>query len=76
MNSDDFKKKISSLSSHILFEYNGVECGVDPLSPDSFDMWFGDKYHNAKSIDEVMTAPLFNGKCINQIYKDIKNIDY
>lgn len=76
MSINDFKNKVNSLFSYIGFEYNGLNCGIDPLNTNHFDMWYGDDYHKAGSIDEVMEYPLFNGKSLKEIYDDITNIDY
>ena len=46
------KEYLGNLTSHIMFEYDGKNCGVDPLSLDKFDMWYGDKSMTAHSIEE------------------------
>lgn len=76
MKSDDLKKRIDSLVSHILFDYNGVPCGIDPLSREHIDMWYGQEDHRAKSVDEAMNVPLFDGKSLTQICDSISNVEY
>lgn len=76
MNIKEFKDYISSLVSHVLFEFNGKNCGVDPLSKDKFDIWYGEEMHTVGSVDEVMSIPIFNGQSLTQIFNMIKNIDY
>lgn len=76
MNIDDFKAYIHSLSSHILFDYDGQPCGVDPLSKDKFDVWCGDEMCTVKSADDVMSCPIFNGKTLANVFDHITNIDY
>lgn len=72
----DLKNRIQSLVSYIGFDYNGVNCGIDPLARDHFDMWYGDEYYKAESIDDVMNYQLFNGKTLTEIFNDIENIEY
>ena len=76
MSFDEFKQKVQSLFSYIGFEYNGYDCGIDPFSKNDFDMWYGDEYHKALSIDDVFSYPLFDGMSLTEIFDDIKNIDY
>ncbi len=68
----EIKKYISSLIALFGFEYKGVSCGVDPKNHKHYDMWYGDKNYKASSIEDVMTVPLFNGKCLNEIYNEIE----
>lgn len=56
----NIKEYLGGLTSHIMFEYNGYSCGVDPLSLDKFDMWYGDKSMTAHSIEEVMETKFFD----------------
>ena len=74
--SDKIKNRINEICSHFTFEYNGKPCGVDPYSKNDFDMWCGDSEFCAKSIDEVMDYPLFNGKSLTEIADDIEIIDW
>lgn len=71
MTAKDMRNRIDSLATHVLFDYNGHECGVDPFSRDNIDMWCGDDFMNAKSVDEVMTAPFFDGNALQDITDDI-----
>ena len=71
---EELKDRIASICTHVLFEYNGKDCGVDPFAEDQFDMWYGDKWIEAHSIDEVMTTPLFDVKSLNEIANRIYNV--
>lgn len=62
------------LVSHITFTYNNKNCGVDPFRKDNFEMWYGDNTMTAKSIDEVMNTPFFDGNSFNEIV-DIIDLD-
>ena len=72
---EELKDRISSLCTHVLFDYNGKNCGVDPIRKDHFDMWYGDECIEAHSIDEVMTTPLFDGKSLNEIVNRIYDVE-
>ena len=63
------------MCTHILFEYNDKNCGLDPLARDEIDMWYGECCYTAKSFDEAMDYPLFDGKSLNQIADEVKNIE-
>lgn len=76
MNINNLKSYITSLTSHVLFEYNGKKCGIDPLSRTEFDIWYGEKIQTVKSSDDVFSVPIFDGKSLKQIFGDIKNLDY
>lgn len=75
MTASDIKKQISSLCSHVLFDYEGRACGVDPIASDDFDMWCGDDYMKAHSINEVMQTPFFRGNALQDIADQIKNFE-
>lgn len=75
MTASDIKKQIGSLCSHVLFDYEGHACGVDPIATDEYDMWCGNDYMKARSINEVMTTPFFKGKALEDITDQIRNIE-
>lgn len=72
----NMKEYLGNLTSHVMFEYNGYSCGVDPLARDNFDMWYGDESMTAHSIDEVMTTKFFDGKSLENILDDITDLEY
>lgn len=67
MMAEKIKNRLKELCSHMTFEYNGKDCGVDPISHAEFVMWCGDKDTTVKSIDEVMAKPFFDGKSLSEI---------
>lgn len=75
MKVEQIKDRINELCSVVTFDYNEKSCGVDPFSNDNFDMWYGKKTQNVKSIDEVMNDKFFDGKSLTEIIDKIKNID-
>ncbi|MCD8055316.1 MAG: hypothetical protein LUE25_01145 [Clostridiales bacterium] len=76
MTAEMIKNRISEICSHFLFTYNGKNCGVDPFSQNDFDMWYGDDYHHADSIENVMNVPLFDGKTLTDIANKIEITEY
>ena len=76
MNLEEIRNAIYSLVSFFGFNYNQKNCGVDPISHTQYEMWYGEeKTYTAKSIDDVLSVPLFNGKSINEIYNEIEITD-
>ena len=69
------KQRIESLANHVLFDYNGKTCGVDPFNAHHFEMWYGDQDYDATSIDDIMNARLFDGKSLTEIFDQIENIE-
>ena len=63
------------MRTHVLFDYKGIACGIDPLSRNKIDMWFGEKYYTASSIDEAMTYQLFDGSAITDIADQVQNLE-
>ena len=60
-----------TMANHVLFEYNGKPCGIDPVTKEHYDMWCGDNEMVAHSIDEVLDTPFFDGKPLREIAKDV-----
>jgi hypothetical protein len=75
MTAKGLRDRINSICTHVLFDYNGKECGVDPFDEKRFDMWCGDKFMEAHSIDEVMKTPFFEGKALEDIIDQLKNVE-
>ena len=74
MNTMEVKEYIENLTSHILFDYNGRSCGVDPLSLTSFDLWYGEKALNVDSVDKVMNTKFFDGKALSEIWENVTDV--
>lgn len=71
----EMKVYIEGIVSHVLFEYNGKNCGVDPFNAHYFDMWYGDTFMEAKSVDEVFSTPFFDGKSLSEIFPDVQDLE-
>lgn len=76
MNVEKLKKIVLDNFSHITFEYNGKNCGIDPFSLTEFDIWYGDKVETVDSIDRVMDTSIFDGKPLSEIINYITDLDY
>ena len=72
MKASTLKKRITELCSHVLFEYAGADCGIDPITANKFNMWFGSAVQTVDDIESVMTLPLFDGKSLTEIAKEIE----
>ena len=70
-NIEMLRRMVEANVTHILFEYNGKDCGIDPFAPNDIDIWCGDKAKSCTSVDEVMNEPLFDGKSLNEIADEI-----
>ena len=75
MTAKDLRDRINSICTRVLVDYNGKECGVDPFNEKHFDMWCGDDFMEAHSIDEVMQAPFFEGKPLEEIVDQLENVE-
>ena len=75
MTAKDLRDRINSICAHVLFDYHGKECGVDPFNKNHFDMWYGDDFMKVHSIDEVMKAPFFEGKALEDIVNQLENVE-
>lgn len=70
----ELREYIDSLVSHITFTFNGRDCGAAPITKNKrYDMWYGDKFHIAKTVDEVMNIKFFDGKSLREIIADIED---
>lgn len=72
MKAQVIEDRIGEICTHFLFYYKGHNCGVDPFSDEDFDMWCGDDYMKAHSLEEVMSTPFFAGKCLRDIAEKIR----
>lgn len=68
---DELYGYIDSHVSHVLFEYHGKDCGIDPFNDTEIDVWYGDKSETMTSIDDVFNLPFFDGKSLTEIFPEI-----
>lgn len=76
MTAEDIREHLGNLIGAITFEYNGKNCGIDPLSLNKFVMWYGDDETVAESVDEVMSIDFFDGNCLEEIIEDAEYFEY
>lgn len=76
MTAEDIREHLGNLIGAITFEYNGKNCGIDPLSLNKFVMWYGDDEIVAESVDEVMSIDFFDGNCLEEIIEDVEDFEY
>lgn len=76
MTVNKIKDRIASMASHVTFSYKGMDCGVDPLAQNRFDLWCGDSIITVDSIDAVMSTPFFIGQALKDIVQDLTNIEW
>lgn len=76
MTAEKIKNRLDEMASHLTFRYKGKEGGIDPINRTHFDMWYGSTGTIARSLDDVMKTPLFDGKNLDQIAAEIIVIDW
>ena len=72
MTAEQLRERISTLASHILFDFAGKECGIDPINANLIDLWCGGDGYTYSSVDDAMRAPVFDGKCLEEIAGQIQ----
>lgn len=64
----------------VSFTYKGKDGYVDPafVPPDhhNFILFYDGDDVEVHSVDEVFTAPFFDGKCLNDIADKIENVEW
>lgn len=72
--------RIAEMCTLFGFEYGGKDGNVDPyfLPPDkaSFLLYFDGEEQTVHSIDAVMSTPFIDGKSLNELYDQIKIIEW
>nr|DAD89758.1 MAG TPA: hypothetical protein [Siphoviridae sp. ctWDo30] len=67
MKAQELRKWIDSLTDDIEFSYAGKHGSICPISRAEIYLSYGDATHDAKTIDDAMSVPFFNGKSLNEI---------
>lgn len=68
---DEMYTYLKGIVSHVFFEYQGKDCGVDPFSQRKYDVWYGEKEETMTSVEEVFNKPFFDGKSLTEIFPEI-----
>lgn len=73
---EQIKKRLLEFCCLMAFEYHGLDCSIDPFNPKLFHINCGGEEQDIYSIDDVMSRPLFGGKCLNEIADEIEILDW
>lgn len=73
---EQLKELILGFAGLITFEYHGFDCSIDPFNPKLFHINFNGMEQDIYSINDLMTLPLFDGACLNDIAEKIENLDW
>lgn len=76
MSIKEVKEYLTSVFSHITFEYNGFNCGIDPFNNTKFEMWYGKNSITVDSVDAVVTTKFFDGKSLEEIWDGVVELDF
>lgn len=76
MSIKEVKEYLTTVFSHITFNYNGFECGIDPFNKTKFEMWYGKDFITVNSIDTVVTTKLFDGKTLEEIWGHVTDVEF
>lgn len=71
----NIKKHLKNLTGQITFQYNGKDCGIDPIATDEFDIWYGDKLVTVATVNDVMNIDIFGGKALRDIFNYITDLE-
>ena len=73
---DDVIDRLANLENHLLFQYQGQKCGIDPITKSHYNIWMGEKSFVVSSIDDVMNSEIWQGKSLCAIFDDISIVDF
>ena len=75
-NSNQIKDIISRCCSLVSFRYNDLDYNIDPFPPTHFNVYCDKNMNTVNTIDEVMSKPFFDGKCLNDIADKIQDVEW
>ncbi|MBE7053394.1 MAG: hypothetical protein E7391_03865 [Ruminococcaceae bacterium] len=70
MTANEIKKFITHGHTLLGFEYKSKDGHIDPYG-DSYLLYFDGNEQTVYSVEEVMTTPFINGKCLNDVAKEL-----
>lgn len=71
MNKSKLKKIILSFTQDVLFSYKGKEYCINPFNEKKFEIGTQSKVYEFNSIDELLSANIFDGRSLNDISDEI-----
>lgn len=73
---EQIKARLLEFAGLMTFNYHGLDCDIDPFNPKLFHICCDGQEQDVYCIDDVMTLPLFDGACLNDIAKEIDVLDW
>ena len=70
------EEHMEQLVSHVTFDYNGKSCGIDPISRDQYELWYGENCATATSLEKLMNTKVFDGLSIVDIWDKATDVDW
>lgn len=76
MKKEEFVAFIESHAGLISFTYLGKDGDIDPFSDILYGLFYDGQQIEVHSLDEVMNAPFYAGKSLDEIFDQLENIEY
>lgn len=74
--SDKIKERLLEYSGLMVLRYGAIEFDIDPFHSGFFHISCNGMEWDAYSIDEVMSIPFVDGKCLADIASHVEVIDW
>lgn len=72
MTAPEIKNLITAFTNDVVFDYNGKTVCINPFNDQKFEVGIGNAtVHTFHDIDELMSAPVFNGRSLADIAPQI-----
>lgn len=78
MRKDDLKNLVSSCLNDIVFDYNGMSCGITSEVHNYipvFQAWYGDNIREYNTVEDIINDKFYNGHSLIDLLCE-KNIQY
>ena len=69
---DKIRSRLLECANILTFDYKGTHFGVEPFSRERYEIYYPDSTVTLKSVDEVMSEPLFFDKSLLEIAEEIE----
>lgn len=74
---DEVRQYIADCLNDVWFTYHGKAAGVTSVVENSiptFQAWFGQEIKYYSNVDDVMSDPFYDGKCLNEIVEIVDDL--
>lgn len=72
MTAKDLRDEILSILNDVVFTYHGKTACINPFHEHKFEVGFGNEaIRTYEDIDDLMSDPIYDGKCLNEIADQI-----